>query len=335
MTAPSSQTKSQQVRLISKNDPERTSDQFETETVHLPPLGSGEILVRNEWMLLSVVNVKLVREGDDPDVPMPPYRIGEVPWALTVGTVVESRSDNVSEGVLVSHTSGWREFAVLDESACGQLDRSLLPSSEHFLTQGPTAYRGMEILEVGDGDVVYVSGASGAVGSLAGQIARCRGAKQIIGSAGSDDKVSYLVDELGFTDGFNYRDGDPLQHLQRVAPDGISCFFDNVGGEQLRAAIDAAQPNARVALCGWQSGDKPVLDLAKVIGRDIRIRGFTSSYDPGHIHKWYVEFGKWLSEGNVVFPRTVVHGVSMAPEAIQWLIDGKVKGQLLVGLQDL
>jgi NADPH-dependent curcumin reductase CurA len=310
------------------------ADIFDIRTVDVPHPAAGEVLVRNEWMLLSVANVKLIRFEEDPDVPMRPYKVGGVPHALTVGTVVESAADNIKAGDLVIHPKGWREYALAGGDRFGVLPRNLFPSPEYFLTQGPTALRGIDVVNVGEGDVVYVSGAAGAVGSLAGQIARFRGAKQVIGSAGSVEKVDYLVKELGFTDAFNYRDGSTAEQLRRIAPDGITVFFDNVGGDQFEAAVEAAAPGARFALCGWVSGVHPELDVAKVIGRDITIRGFTTSYRPEDTRAWNEKFSAWVAERGFVFSRTIFHGVDSIPDAIIALANGSVKGQMLVALNE-
>jgi NADPH-dependent curcumin reductase CurA len=121
------------------------------------------------------------------------------------------------------------------------------------------------------------------VGSLAGQIARRRGAKRVIGSAGSKEKAAHLVSELGYDAAFDHHDGAVADHLAELAPDGIDVLFDNVGGEQFEAALRHAAPEARFTLCGTLSGRDPVLSLHAVIRRDVTVRGFTSSYDPRDI----------------------------------------------------
>lgn len=209
----------------------------------------------------------------------------------------------------------------------------------HFLSQGPTAYYGIaEIAKVGAGDVVFVSGAAGGVGSLAGQIARCRGAAKVIGSAGSQAKVDYLVNELGYDAAFDYHDGPTLNHLRRLAPAGITVYFDNVGGEQYFAAVQAAAPGARFAVCGalsTQIGDHaerfPAPDLTAANTKGIDVLPFSTYHTPEQIAAWTEHFSQWLGEGRFVFPHTIAEGgIRQAPQALISLLDGAYRGNVSV-----
>ncbi|MZE77801.1 MDR family NADP-dependent oxidoreductase [Streptomyces xinghaiensis] len=304
------------------------------------PLPEGEVLVRNEWMLMASAYRELMKER--PGLPLPPFPVGEAPTGRTVGTVVRSQDPAVPVGALVEHFQGWREYAAGPGGAFAVRDRDLLPGPEYFLSNGPTAWLGMAgMAEAGPGDVVFVSGATSGVGSVAGQIAKARGARRVIGSAGSKEKAEYLVEELGFDAAFDRHDGPALDLLRELAPDGIDVFFDNTGGEQFEAAVQLARPGARFALCGalaGQNGDdasagRPRLDLLTAISRQLVLRPFACFHTPDQIDGWNRQFAQWLGEGRFVYPRTVVEGgVAGAPRALFDLLDRKFYGNVLLRL---
>ncbi|TCJ89907.1 MDR family NADP-dependent oxidoreductase [Nocardia alba] len=325
-----------EVRLASRPaDDMLREDTFEVVEVDVPDPDEGAILVRNEWMLLAAAMRDLVVETSNSDLPMPRFEIGRVPWALTVGTVEATGSDAFAVGDLVYHRQGWRQYATGPAAGFAALERGLLPSSEYFLSQGPTAYRGMvEMARVGAGDTVFITSAAGGVGSLAGQIARACGAKKVIGSAGSADKVAWLTEELGFDAAFDRHDGRVFDHLREFAPDGVDVVFDNVGGPQLEDAIRASAPRARLALCGVLSQRDPMLPLGFAIRNELEIRPFSTSYAPATARAWQERFGDWLRDGTITFPYTAVRGgPGAAPEALRELVAGRCRGQVLVDLR--
>ncbi|WP_188191391.1 MDR family NADP-dependent oxidoreductase [Nonomuraea sp. SYSU D8015] len=325
-----------EARLASRPVGELTEEHFELVDAEVGEPGEGEFLVRNDWMLLSVVMRDLMEAEPHPELPMSGYQVGEPPWAPTVGTVVRSNSPEYAVGDLVRHTYGFREHVVGDAGdwAFTKLDPDLLPGPHYHLNQGPTAWRGMvELAGAGEGDTVFVSAATSGVGSVAGQIARCRGAARVIGSTGSKDKIGYLVDELGFDAAFDYHDGPVAERLAELAPDGIDVFFDNVAGEQFEAALRLAAPNARFVLCGGLSGRNPTLDLEPAVLRDVTFRGFTTSYEPESYAAWTEHYSRWLREGRFVFPHTVVEGgIAEVPRALVAQLRGAYRGTALVKL---
>jgi len=232
---------------------------FDVTDAEVREPADGELVVRYDYVNVATPMVDLMRK--DVNLPMPPYEVGKRLWASAVGTVVVSRSPDFEPGDEVLGMDGWGEYTVGPASGFMKTYPGMFPQPNYYLSQGPTAYHGMvDIAEVGEGDTVYVTGAAGGVGSLAGQIAKCRGAKRVIGTAGSPAKVKWLVNELGFDAAFDYHDGPIIDQLTKLAPDGIDVFFDNVGGVQFEAAVQAAAPNARFALCGVlaaQLGDSP------------------------------------------------------------------------------
>lgn len=325
------------VSLRERPEDKPSVQNFNVEEGILPPIEEGEVLVRNDYMQVTAVMADLMEE--DPDLPMPPFTPGEPLWGGAVGTVLESRNENFKAGDQVSTMNGWKTHFVSGGEGLWTLAEGMFPEAYYTLCQGPTAYHGMvDIAGVREGDVVFVSGAAGGVGSLAGQIAKAKGAKRVIGSAGSQEKVDYLIHELGFDAAFNYKDGAISDQLRRAAPDGIDVFFDTVGGEQFEAAVSNAAQNARFALCGALSGQIgsaqggfPRLDLMTAIVRQIELRPFATYHTPEQIWNWMQNYSQWLKEGKFVFPHTIVEGgVAMAPEALISLLDGKYKGNVLV-----
>ncbi|MGY1452344.1 MDR family NADP-dependent oxidoreductase [Streptomyces sp. SS8] len=330
---------SREVRLVSYPDNNVTADHFTLVESELAAPGEGQVVVRNEWMSLGAVyRDQMVPETD---LPIPVFQLGQPMWGRTVGTVVASGSPDLAVGALVEHFHGWRDYATGYAQEFFPRDRALLPSPEYFLSQGPTAWRGVvDMAQVSEGDVVFVSGATSGVGSLAGQLAKCRGARLVIGSTGSKEKIDYLVEELGFDAAFDYHDGPVLDRLRELAPDGIDVFFDNVGGEQFEAAVQAAAPHARFALCGALSGQlgtgdggSPRLDLMAAFPKELVLRPFATLHTPDQIADWNRQFSALLREKRIVFPHTAVEGgVAGLPANFGALLDRKFSGTVVAKL---
>jgi len=330
---------SRQVRLVAHPDGDVTPDIFTVVEVDLAEPGEGEVVVRNDWMTLGAVARDQMVPGAQ--LPIPPFRPGEPMWGRSVGTVVRSADPRLAVGDLVEHFHGWRDYASGPAHEFYPRDRALLPGPEYFLAQGPTAWRGMvDMAGVGPDDVVFVSGATSGVGALAGQIAKRLGAKRVIGSTGSRQKITYLVEELGFDAAFDYHDGPVVDRLRELAPEGITVFFDNVGGEQFEAAVEVAAPFARFALCGalaGQLGDgdggRPRLDLMAAITKQLALRPFATYHTPEQIAGWNQQFGEWLREDRIVLPRTDVGGgVADLPKTFIGLVERRYTGTVLVKL---
>jgi NADPH-dependent curcumin reductase CurA len=328
---------SREVRLASRPSGAKiTPDNFTVAEVPIsePPAGSGMVVVRNDFVVLGAVARDLMEE--EHNLPLPSFKIGEAIWGRGIGTVVRSDSPDLAVGDLVEHFFGVRDYLIGPPQAFFKRDRDLLPGPEYYMSQGVTAWHGMvDIVNVGKDDVVYVSGAAGGVGSMAGQIAKNLGAKKVIGSAGSKEKVQYLLEELKFDVAFNYREGDFAEQLGQAAPEGLTVVFDNVGGAQFEACIQNAAWQARFALCGSLSGqtgaDNPRIDLMTVIPRSISLHGFAAMHTPEQIEDWNKQFGAWLKEGKIVYSHTVVEGGAAAwPEAQAALLDGKYSGVVVV-----
>jgi NADPH-dependent curcumin reductase CurA len=306
----------------------------------LSPPAKGQVLVRNQYLQLSAVMQDLMHENAQ--FPMPTYHPGQPLWGMSIGTVVASESDALAPGDLVSNMNGWTTWAVGPAEQYWKVEESMYPDTSYFLGQGPTAYHGIvDVAGVKDGDVVFVTGAAGGVGSLAGQIAKHVGAAKVIGSAGSPEKIKWLTEELGFDAAFNYHDGDVEGQLRKHAPDGIDVLFDTVGGEQFEAAVQVAAHGATFALCGALSGQVgrstsgafPRLDIMKSINSEIVFKPFTTMHTPDQIWAWNEHFAQWVAKGSFVFPASIVEGgLPAAPKALLDSLAGKYRGAVLVDL---
>jgi NADPH-dependent curcumin reductase CurA len=289
---------------------------------------------------MAVTAVMRTLMNSEADLFMPPYGVGQTLWGLAVGEVVAAPDGGPDVGALVEHRFGWREYAVVDAAEAHRLDPAVLPDPAAHLSQGPSAWMGVvRGAEVRSGDTVFVTGAAGGVGSLAGQIARLRGAKRVIGSTGSPRKAGYLTRELGY-DAVVVRGAGPIEEqLREAAPDGLDAVFDNVGGEQLRAALALARRGARFAIVGALSGQAtggataPVeIDTVALTARGITLRGIALYDHMDVIPEWTAEFGRGLRAGTLTFPHVRLSGIARAPRALCELLEGRHVGAVLVDL---
>ncbi|MEU5257464.1 NADP-dependent oxidoreductase [Amycolatopsis sp. NPDC021455] len=330
-----------EIRLASRPEGVPTHDNFEIVDTEVPSPGENQILVRN-----LIMSVDPAMRGRMKDVKSyaPPFQVGEVMSGGAVGEVVESNVDDVKVGDHVLHQAGWRTHAVLDAGRYVKVDGAAAPLSTYLGVLGMpglTAYSGLlESAEFKPGDTVFVSGAAGAVGSLVGQLAKLKGAKRVIGSAGSAEKVRHLIDDLGFDAAFNYKDGSVAEQLHKAAPEGIDVYFDNVGGEHLEAAIDAITVHGRIAICGMIStynATEPTpapRNLAQVIAKRLTIRGLLV-IDHWHLQQQFVtEVAPLVSSGQIKYSETFVDGIRNAPEAFLGLLSGANTGKMLVRIAD-
>jgi hypothetical protein len=326
-----------EIRLAARPIGRPTPDDFALAEVDVPKPEPGQVLVRN---LLMSVDPYMRGRMNDVRSYVPPFQIGQPLEGGAVGEVVESMVDDLRPGDVVLHNLGWREYAVLEARHALGIDPNVAPLGA-FLgvlgMPGLTAYAGLvEIAQLRAGDTVFVSAAAGAVGSIAGQIARLRGAARVIGSAGSAEKVNYLLDELGFDAAFNYHDGPVAEQLAAAAPDGIDVYFENVGGEHLEAAIGALNKFGRIAVCGMISqynATEPSAaprNLGMLVSKRLTVRGFLV-LDHGDLRPQFLsEVGPWVREGKLRYTETVYEGLRAAPDAFLDMLDGKNLGKMLV-----
>jgi NADPH-dependent curcumin reductase CurA len=238
------------------------------------------------------------------------------------------------------HLLGWRDTSVGPADQFVRIDDLSAPTSAYLGVLGSTgltAYVGLlDIAGMRPGDNVFISGAAGAVGSVAGQIARLRGAGRVIGSAGTSEKVDYLRTEAGFDAAFSYRDGPVLDQLVAAAPDGIDVFFDNVGGEHLEAAIEALTDHGRVALCGAiahynatepQPGPNNMFWIVK---KRLALQGFIITDHLDRREAFLNEVGGWLRDGSLAVRETIVEGIENMPDAFLGMLHGANLGKMLI-----
>ncbi|BFV59428.1 NADP-dependent oxidoreductase [Kitasatospora sp. CMC57] len=301
--------------------------------------GPGQILVRNEY--LSVDPYMRGRMNDVKSY-VPPFQLGQTMDGGAVGYVVASEAEGFQVGDAVLHGFGWREYATVDVKHAVKVDAEIAPLSYYLGVLGMpglTAYAGL--LEVGslqEGDTVFVSGAAGAVGSLVGQIAKLKGAKRVIGSAGSAQKVATLVDGYGFDAAFNYKEGPVREQLAAAAPDGIDVYFDNVGGDHLEAAIGALNVHGRAVLCGaiaqYNDTTAPAgpRNLALAIGKRLRLQGLLVRDHAALQGQFVAEVAGWLAEDKLRYDETVVDGVENTVDAFIGMLGGANTGKMVVRL---
>jgi NADPH-dependent curcumin reductase CurA len=325
-----------EIRLAARPTGWPTAENFAAVEAPVPELADGQVLVRNRVMS---VDPAMRGRMDDAKSYAPPFQLDQALEGGAVGEVIASKSDRVAVGDTVLHGLGWREYAVLDGKRTAKVDPDAAPLGAYLGVLGMpglTAYAGIvEVAPVKAGDTVFVSAAAGAVGSLAGQLAKLRGAKRVIGSAGSAAKVEHLTADLGFDAAFDYHDGVYPQ-LKAAAPDGIDVYFDNVGGEHLEAALSVLNLHGQVAVCGMISvynATEPTpapRNLSQLIKKRLSVRGFLVLDFPHLREQFSTEVGGWLREGKIVYRETVVDGLANAPEAFLGLLRGENTGKMLV-----
>jgi NADPH-dependent curcumin reductase CurA len=332
--------KTREVHLTARPQGWPTADDFALVEVERPEPGEGEVLVRNLFMS---VDPYMRGRMNDAKSYVPPFRLGEVMTGGAIGEVVASRSPDLAEGDVVLHDFGWREHA----SGPAKRFRRLtpiegVPLSAYLGALGMpamTAYVGLlHVAEMREGDTVFVSGAAGAVGSMAGQIARIKGARRVIGSAGSDEKVAYLTGRLGFDAAFNYKSGPVHRLLADSAPDGVDVYFDNVGGDHLEAAIGAFNQGGRAALCGaisvYNATEPPPgpRNLALLVGKRATLKGFIVSDWSDRYGDFVRDVGGWIRDGKVTFEETFFDGIDHAVDAFLAMLRGENLGKMIVRL---
>ena len=242
-----------EIRLASRPNGIPTAANFTLGRTELESLQDQHVLVRNLFM--SVDPYMRGRMNDRKSY-VPPFALGKPLDGGAVGEVIESRAKEFKVGDVVVSNFGWREYFIGSPKDLHPVSREVQPLSVYLGAlgmTGMTAWVGLNLVEVKAGDVIYISGAAGAVGNVAGQLAKLRGCK-VIGSAGSMEKVEFLREECGFDIAFDYKTGPVVEQLQVEAPDGIDVYFDNVGGETLEAALSVLRVHGRIIACGGISG---------------------------------------------------------------------------------
>ncbi len=330
-------TVNREVRLASRPKGIPTAANFTLARTELGPLQEQEVLVRNLFMSVDPYMRGRMNDGKSY---VPPFELGKPLDGGAVGEVIDSRAKEFEPGDAVTSNFGWREYFIASPTALHLVSRGVQPLSVYLGAlgmTGMTAWVGLNVGEVKAGDVIFISGAAGAVGSVAGQLTKLRGCR-VIGSAGSMEKVQYLKEECGFDIAFDYRVGPVLDQLNRAAPDGIDVYFDNVGGEALEAALSALRLHGRIIACGGISGyneEKPrpgPANLFNMIAKRLTMKGFIVRDWLDRQVEFEREVGGYFHAGKLKHKETVVEGIDQAVSAFLGLFQGRNVGKMVVKL---
>jgi NADPH-dependent curcumin reductase CurA len=328
---------SREIHLSSRPKGWPTLDNFNLVETKVPAPGEGEVRVRNLFMSVDPYMRGRMREAKSY---VPPFQVGNVLEGSAVGEVLESRIDSLLSGDIVTSMMGWREYFVCNERSLRKVDRNVRPLSAYLGIlgmPGMSAWVGLNLVDVKGGDVVFVSAAAGAVGSIAGQLAKQRGCK-VIGSAGSTDKVKTLIEDLGFDTAFNYKEGGIYAQLKKAAPEGIDVYFDNVGGEHLEAALSVMRVNGRIIACGSVSMYNEEVpppgprNLSLFTSKRLTMKGFIVTDWFQQMPQFLKQVGALWSDGKLKMKETVVEGIDNAPHAFLDMLRGGNVGKMIVKL---
>ncbi len=329
-------------RLVLAKRPSGLVDESTTrmDTGQVPDLKDGEALVKVRYLSIDPT----IRTWMD-DIPsyLPPIQIDEVIRSGGVGEVVESRSEAYKPGQLLFGMTGWQDYVIADT---GERAMQALPEGVPagiaigiLGVTGMTAYFGViDVGQVREGDVVVVSGAAGATGSAAGQIAKIKGAKKVVGIAGGAEKCAYIVDELGFDEAIDYKNEKVAARLRETCPDGVDLYFDNVGGSILNDCLANLAMRGRVVLCGaistYNSDGPPPgpSNYLNLLVRRGRMEGFIIIDYLDRFPAAQLEVAGWIAEGKIKSSEHIVEGLEKAPDALNMLFSGGNTGKVIVAL---
>jgi NADPH-dependent curcumin reductase CurA len=319
--------------LKSRPDGMPTEADFELIESPIPSPEYGQVLIKSLWNSMDPYMRGRITSSP----------IGGVIESEAVGRVMESRLDGIKAGDIVRGRIGWQEYGLLDVTSANPVNPDYGPISTSIGVLGMpglTAYFGLlDVCEPKPGDTVVVSSASGAVGAVVGQIAKIGGCR-VIGIAGSDEKVSYVVDELGFDAGINYKAENVSEALGVVAPDGVDCYFDNVGGPITEAVMEHLAMYSRTVICGRISEyneSEPSMGpriLRYLHSTRSRIQGFTVNQYPAQFEDGRAQLARWVKSGEIKYKEDIIEGFENCPKAFIGQLGGANFGKLLIKVSD-
>jgi NADPH2:quinone reductase len=312
-------------------------DTFELVEEAIPEPGPGEVVVRTLYLSVDPYMRGRMNAGESY---AEPWEVGEPLRGGVVGEVVESHGTDFEAGDVVTGNLQWADYAMARTDQLHPVDPDLGPISTALGVlgmPGRTAYFGTrEVAEPKAGDTFVVTAAAGAVGSVAGQIAKLSGAR-VVGFAGTDEKVAYIEDELGFDAAINYEATDDYREtLETAAPDGVDCYFDNVGGPITDAVFSNLNVDARVAVCGqialYNAEEMPTgpRKLPTLIRTRARVEGFLVRDFAPRFRVATRQLGRWVATDEIRYRETVTEGLENAPDAFLGLFEGENVGKQLV-----
>lgn len=329
------------VNLIARPAPEVTAELFQPVAADMPTIGEGEMLIRVIWLSLEPAMRGWIAEAANYSTPVP---LNGPMTGFTVGEVIESKNSDYPVGTLVQGRQGWRKFAVSDGSDIDRIvDPSLAPISTALSVlgiNGATAYVGLvEVCDPKPGETVLVTTGAGAVGSMVGQIAKTLGCRAVA-VTGGPEKVKACLDEFGFDAAIDYKNCPDLgRALDEACPDGIDCFFDNVGAEQFDHAMERINLGARIAICGTIGMPSFPLPMGPRVNRQLlinraRIQGFLILDHFDRYDEIIARLSGWYREGRFSYREDVTEGLDNAPGALVRLLKGENSGKALVRVGD-
>jgi NADPH-dependent curcumin reductase CurA len=329
--------KSREIRLVSHPSGIPTAANFAVAETILEAVKDQEVVVRNLFMSVDPYMRERMNAGQSY---IPPFELGKALSGGAVGEVLESRAKEFKAGDTVTSSLGWREYFIASAKDLHPVSRDFQPLSVYLGAlgmTGMTAWAGLNLVNVKAGDVIFISGAAGAVGSVAGQLAKLRGCR-VIGSAGSDEKTKFLRNECHFDEALNYHHAPLAEQLAIAAPEGIDVYFDNVGGEALEAALSALRIHGRIVACGGISGYNNEIpqpgpsNLFNVTTKRLTMKGLIVGDFLDRQVEFEQEVGSYFQAGKLKNKETVVQGIEQAVAAFIGLFQGKNVGKMVVKL---
>ena len=328
------------VRFVKRPQGFVDESSFAIESAPMPHAADGQIVLRNFYHSLDPYMRPRMTEIDSY---IPPFEVGQIMEGGGIGVVVESRHPDYQPGDVLRGMLQWAEYqTALPGGVMRKLESGGAAWKDYLGVLGSaslTAYVGLKLIgEPKDGETLYVSAASGAVGSVAAQIGKIMGCR-VVGSAGTDDKIAWLKSELGLDAAFNYRrvasmDAAIAQHC----PEGIDIDFENVGGETLQAVLDHIRPHGRIIMCGaiseYNEPGPGLKRIFRIVSHKVRMQGFIVSEHFDKMPAFAADMAEWLKDGRIKYRETVVEGLENMPRALVGLFRGENFGKLLARVGD-
>ena len=325
-----------EIHLASRPEGLPTAENFRLVENPLPATGPGQVLIKNLYMSVDPAMRPPLTNGQT--------KLDEVMTAGALGKIVESQLEGYPVGTYVMHRGGFREWCLSNGQGLEVIQPENEPLTAHLHvlgTTGLTAYGGLLVTgELKSGENVFVSAAAGAVGSVVGQIAKIKGCR-VVGSCGSDEKVNYLTQELGFDYAVNYKTSNIRKELHVALPEGIDVYFENVGGAHLDAAVGQMRPLGRIPVCGMISAynnkgarSEGVTTLSNMIYNRVTMKGFVVYEFDGIRAQFLADMRAWMAAGLMKYQETIFDGIENAPAAFIGLLQGENTGKMLVKLGD-
>ncbi|MFM2087750.1 MAG: hypothetical protein RLZZ237_2619 [Pseudomonadota bacterium] len=327
----------QRIVLASRPSGEVLPEHFRLETLDIPAIADGQVLIRNHYLSLDPYMRGRMNESKSYAAAQ---ALDDTMVGGTVGEVIASKNSKFAVGDMVEGRLGWTEIAVSDGSILRKVDTTRIPASAYLGAvgmPGMTAWYGLnQIMAPKAGETVVVSAASGAVGSVVGQLAKLKGCR-VVGIAGGAEKCAYVVDTLGFDACIDYKAGNLAADLAAATPDGIDAVFENVGGTIFDAVLARSNAFGRIAICGWIAGYNgeatPIDNFRLILTNRLTVRGFIVSE---HMEWWpqgLAELADLVAAGKLIFRESVAVGLASAPQAFIGLLKGQNFGKQVVKLR--